>query len=157
MRRAFGTNQPPAERPGPKQQSRRLCFRGLGEKGVPVSLDARSAARAQPLNDGQGGGNGPDEEAKGGGGLGDLALVEAVAVDGDLGGNGDGAGEPEHGGDGEQGEADNGVVEAGEGALDEAGVDDDDNGPERVEEHKVEAGFVAVGDADDCDGRNAPR
>ncbi len=117
------------------------------------SLDARSAARGQTLNDSQSGGNGPDEEAKGGGGLGDLAAVDAVAVDGDLGGNGDGAGEPEHGGDGEQGEADDAVVEAGEGALDEASVDDDDEGPERVEEHKVEAGFVAVGDADDCEVR----
>lgn len=117
------------------------------------SLDARSAARGQTLNDSQSGGNGPDEEAKGGGGLGDLAAVDAVAVDGDLGGNGDGAGEPEHGGDGEQGEADDAVVEAGEGALDEASVDDDDEGPERVEQHKVEAGFVAVGDADDCEVR----
>lgn len=113
-------------------------------------LDARAAARAQTLNDGEAGDNGPDEEAEGGGGLGDLAVVEAVAVDGDAGGDGDGAGEPEDGGDGENGEADNGVVEAGEGALDDAGVEEHDESPDRVEEHKVEARLVAVVVGDDC-------
>lgn len=108
-------------------------------------LHARSAARAEALDDGEARRDGPEEEAKGGGSLSDLAVVYAVAVNGDLGGDGDGASKPKDGCKGEKGQADDGVVEAREDALDEAGVEDDDESPDRVEKHEVEAGLVAVG------------
>lgn len=73
-------------------------------------LYPRTTTRAKTLNDSQARRNRPEKETKRCRGLGDLADVEAVAVERDLGRNRNRAGEPENGRDGEQGEADNGVV-----------------------------------------------
>lgn len=92
---------------------------------------------SQALHDSQASKDGPDEEAKGDGSLGGLAGGPAVAVgDANLGSHGDGAGKPEDGGDGEQAKGGDAVVEAGGEEGRQSQVEQDDDGPDRVEEHK---------------------
>lgn len=119
-----------------------------------LAVGAGAATRAETLEDSQAGKDGPDEEAKGDGSLGDAAVAAGAAVRGDVDGDGNGASKPEEGGDAEQGEADEGVVQAGKDALGDADVEEDDNGPDDVEEHKVVSRVVeeVASDADDCGG-----
>ncbi|KJR82413.1 uncharacterized protein SPSK_03672 [Sporothrix schenckii 1099-18] len=103
------------------------------------------AARAQRLDgvhDDQDAEQRPQKEAKGNGGLEGAAVVVAAAVHRppDVDGQGNAAGEPEDHGDPFEGERGEAVEDAGEVERGDADVEQDENGPDGVEEHKVEDG-----------------
>lgn len=107
-------------------------------------ISARTVTTTRPheakgLHDSQTGKDGPDEEAKGNGGLDTLAKVVAAAVGvAPEDGHGDGAGEPEDGGDGEYDEGGQAVVEARGEERDQGEVDEHEEGPDGAEEHERE-------------------
>lgn len=122
--------------------------------GVRVGRMTPASHVSQALHNSQASKDGPDEEAKGDGSLDGLAASRAVAVgDANLGSHGDGAAKPEDSGDGEQAEGGDAVVEAGGEEGRQGQVEQDDDGPDRVEEHKGKrrrgiAPAMKVGDVD---------
>lgn len=105
--------------------------------GVGVGSMATGSHVSQALHDSQASKDGPDEEAKGDGSLGGLAGGRSVAVgDANPGSHGNGAGKPEDGGDNQQAEGDDVVVEACGKERRQGQVEQDEDGPDRVEEHK---------------------
>lgn len=107
-----------------------------------VSTSTTVAARpheSETLHDGKAGEDGPDEEAKGNSSLGRLAECVAAALgDADEVGHSDGASEPENGGDAEQDEADEAVVETRGEERHQRKVEQDEDGPDGAEEHEGE-------------------
>lgn len=89
--------------------------------------------------------------------MGALAEVVAVAVRGaNVGCHGNGAGEPEDGGNDEQTERDHGMVGASEKARRQGEVEENEDRPDGAEEHEGEgrrsvAPPAAVGVVDDCE------
>jgi hypothetical protein len=112
----------------------------LGVRGISAGTVTR-AHEPQRLHDRKASKDGPDEEAKGDSRLDGLA--EVVAVAGGVApedGHGDGAGEPEDGGDGEDDEGGEVVVEALGEEGHEGEVEEHQDGPDGAEEHEGEGG-----------------
>lgn len=128
-----------------------LDGRALGPR-VGVSAVAPRPPVGETLEHGERGEAGPEEEAKGDGGLERLAGPAAVTVPAaDADGHGDRAGEPEERGDEEEAERDDLEEQLRDDGRDDGDVEEDEDRPDRVEEHEAEGrGRVLVGDVDGC-------
>jgi hypothetical protein len=103
---------------------------------VGVGSVAARAQEAEQVVGKQAGEEGPDEEAKGDGGRG------GAAANGD--GHGDGAGEPEDDSEAFEDQGDEAVEGAGKEARGQSDVNEDEDGPDGVEEHESPRGGCAV-------------
>ena len=109
------------------------------------NISAGAAPKSETLDNGKTSENSPDEEAECDSSLSTLAEVVAVAVGGaNASGHGDGASEPEKGGDGKDDQRSEAVVEARSEEGNESKVDEHQERPDGAEEEEGERRWSIV-------------